>query len=387
MSEKNRDPKSGLPTYDYKTSNYIENIIALLSQKKWPNPTREFIECNIRYTCVEDTCAGRVNKKYDIEIIDCPGDYFEAAFCSEASQSDHLLQKANQLKELIRNCNHVCYFIDANTLFSGIETRQLRQSMEGLFEYMLNDLSDHVGLTILLNKGEGIEESYPEVLSLLKLKYSNAYQLMKNKLDDCNSSYLLRPLSTFSFDEKRNAISLKEKESHDFLAPFNFTLGLDHYFITWVKERRLRREQEEKEQKENEKRLFERGLNKGVFLMKQNTWTRNKRLRITGGILVALIVIITIAGMIEWCRGAIPYWIGRCYHDGYIVEENQEKAIKWLRKAAEQGDKDAMYALGICYCKGEGVERDLFKAVEWYSKATGHGYSEAQKTLETLSNP
>ena len=40
------------------------------------------------------------------------------------------------------------------------------------------------------------------------------------------------------------------------------------------------------------------------------------------------------------------------------VEEDVAEAVKWYRKAAEQGDKDAQHNLGVCYEYGEGVEQD-----------------------------
>ena len=108
--------------------------------------------------------------------------------------------------------------------------------MEGLFEYMLNDLSCRVDLTILLNKCESLEGRYRDAISVFKIKYSNAYQLIKNYLDYYGRFYLISPASSLSFEGKWNTLSLKDKESLVFLDPFCLTLGLDHYLAIWAQE-------------------------------------------------------------------------------------------------------------------------------------------------------
>ncbi len=51
-------------------------------------------------------------------------------------------------------------------------------------------------------------------------------------------------------------------------------------------------------------------------------------------------------------------------HKGY------QEAIKWFKKAAEQGYARAQYKLGGMYKRGEGVSRDDKEAVKWYKKAS-----------------
>lgn len=48
-----------------------------------------------------------------------------------------------------------------------------------------------------------------------------------------------------------------------------------------------------------------------------------------------------------------------------------------LRTKAEQGDKDAQFN-GVMYAKGEGVSKDYVEAVRWYRKAAEQGQAEAQ---------
>lgn len=60
----------------------------------------------------------------------------------------------------------------------------------------------------------------------------------------------------------------------------------------------------------------------------------------------------------------------------------KREAVKWFKKAAEQGNAEAMYCLGECYVYGDGVRESLKKAIEWFAKAAEQGYEEAQATLE-----
>ena len=50
-------------------------------------------------------------------------------------------------------------------------------------------------------------------------------------------------------------------------------------------------------------------------------------------------------------------------------KEKYEEAVKWFRKAAEQGNSQAQYHLGWCYEYGFGVSKDEVQAVKWYHKA------------------
>ena len=76
--------------------------------------------------------------------------------------------------------------------------------------------------------------------------------------------------------------------------------------------------------------------------------------------------------------------LGNCYYHGNGVEENEKEAVKWYRKAAEQGDASAQYDLGNCYYYGRGVGQNYEEAVKWYRKAAEQGYDNAQHNLGNL---
>ena len=53
------------------------------------------------------------------------------------------------------------------------------------------------------------------------------------------------------------------------------------------------------------------------------------------------------------------------------------EAIKWFRKAADQGDADAQLLLGSLYLTGNGVPQDYVIAHMWLNLAAAHGKEEA----------
>jgi TPR repeat protein len=79
--------------------------------------------------------------------------------------------------------------------------------------------------------------------------------------------------------------------------------------------------------------------------------------------------------------GEAEYKRGVAYLQGEGVPKNEEEAVKWLAKGAEQGDADAQFSIGDCYERGVGVVKDEEEAVIWYAKAAEQGFAEAQYNL------
>ena len=57
------------------------------------------------------------------------------------------------------------------------------------------------------------------------------------------------------------------------------------------------------------------------------------------------------------------------YGVGRGVAKDDVEAVKWYRKAAEQGLADGQFFLGWMYEEGRGVAEDEVEAVKWYRKA------------------
>ena len=82
--------------------------------------------------------------------------------------------------------------------------------------------------------------------------------------------------------------------------------------------------------------------------------------------------------------------LGMMYDYGEGVRQDQKEAVKWYRKATEQGSdaNEGAYAatlLGLIYATGKGgVLQDYKEAVKWYRKAAEQGVSLAQVKLGIL---
>ena len=72
------------------------------------------------------------------------------------------------------------------------------------------------------------------------------------------------------------------------------------------------------------------------------------------------------------------------YETGAGAVENKAKAVKWYRRAAEQGNVDAQYSLGDMYARGDGVPEDDAEAVKWLRLAAEQDHADAQFSLDIM---
>ncbi len=64
--------------------------------------------------------------------------------------------------------------------------------------------------------------------------------------------------------------------------------------------------------------------------------------------------------------------------------KNDQEAVRWLRKAADQGHAEAMTRLAQMYANGQGLNKDEAEAARWYRKAADQNYSDAILSLGVL---
>lgn len=80
-------------------------------------------------------------------------------------------------------------------------------------------------------------------------------------------------------------------------------------------------------------------------------------------------------------------YVGNLFGDGHGVELNHATAVKWFKKAAEQGDPEAEYDVGLFYYFGlGGLPKDVEKAAEWYRKSAAQGNSKAATGLDLIAH-
>ena len=72
------------------------------------------------------------------------------------------------------------------------------------------------------------------------------------------------------------------------------------------------------------------------------------------------------------------------YAKGKGVPEDDREAVKWSRKAAEQGGASAQNNLSVMYQNGEGVPKDYVKAYAWWNLAAAQGHKDAIKAKASL---
>ncbi len=77
-------------------------------------------------------------------------------------------------------------------------------------------------------------------------------------------------------------------------------------------------------------------------------------------------------GASPWAPHA-TYRLGAMYEKGRGLSRDYSRAAKCYRKAAEQGNLNAMCALGSAYANGRGVAKDEADAVKWYRMSSEEG--------------
>ena len=79
------------------------------------------------------------------------------------------------------------------------------------------------------------------------------------------------------------------------------------------------------------------------------------------------------------------FFLGECHENGYGVPKNPAKAVEYYTKAHEGGRSDGSFALAACYEHGLGVKADQKKALELYREAARRGSKEAEEAVKWLS--
>jgi len=73
--------------------------------------------------------------------------------------------------------------------------------------------------------------------------------------------------------------------------------------------------------------------------------------------------------------------LGLCCYNGHGMTQDYAEAMKWWCKSADQGNAYAQYNLGLCYANGQGVTQDYTEAVKWWCKSADQGKDRAQYYL------
>ena len=72
------------------------------------------------------------------------------------------------------------------------------------------------------------------------------------------------------------------------------------------------------------------------------------------------------------------------YFHGEGVPQSDAEALRWLRKAADQGNAEAQYGIGYMYHNGKGVPQSDAEALRWNLLSAKQGYAKAQSNIGTM---
>ena len=70
---------------------------------------------------------------------------------------------------------------------------------------------------------------------------------------------------------------------------------------------------------------------------------------------------------------------------GYGVQRDYDEAMRWFRRAADQGDAGAQYNLAFMYATGRGVRKDLVQAYMWFDLAGRSAYPRTPRLRDPVS--
>ena len=65
------------------------------------------------------------------------------------------------------------------------------------------------------------------------------------------------------------------------------------------------------------------------------------------------------------------------YESGQSVQRDYAEAVKWYRRAADQGSASAQWLLASMYEVGSGVPQDYVQAHMWYNLSATQGWGAA----------
>ena len=97
------------------------------------------------------------------------------------------------------------------------------------------------------------------------------------------------------------------------------------------------------------------------------------------------------AEAVKWYRKAAEQGLAQaqvelaiCCQRGQGTAKNAQEGVKWLKKAAVQSDAEAQFRLGVCYYNGAGVGQNLSEALRWMRLAVQNGSGDAKQMLKKL---
>ncbi len=106
------------------------------------------------------------------------------------------------------------------------------------------------------------------------------------------------------------------------------------------------------------------------------------------------------AEALKWYRKAAEnghaqaqYLMGKIYHSGKEVPEDHAQAVMWWRKASEQGHPESQFNLGVMCFQGHGTDKDYVESAKWFRECAmqkknyfrcGHGMPTSRPMVDGI---
>jgi hypothetical protein len=76
--------------------------------------------------------------------------------------------------------------------------------------------------------------------------------------------------------------------------------------------------------------------------------------------------------------------LGLNYREGLGVPKDVAEGVRWIRRAAEQGEKHAQFELGRYYILADGVPEEYVQAHKWLNLASAQGFERSKELLSRM---
>lgn len=91
--------------------------------------------------------------------------------------------------------------------------------------------------------------------------------------------------------------------------------------------------------------------------------------------------------VIQLCEEGDPEmcaFLGKEFYFGMNVEQDLDRAFRYLNVAAKDGDALSQFLVGFMHWSGRGTEPDQDKALDWFLLASGQGVPEAMYNVAKI---
>lgn len=218
--------KSGEIKQEGITSDFIADCISRVKKAKWPRKTQDY---EVGYSFELDKYFSLFGKpvlqkyfykKTVVDYHDYPGEAFEVAFGVIDNPTPEIKNAADDMKEKIASASGLFLILDADNLFNGTDSEKQRITLTKLFQCIKNSNPD-IKLAIIFNKLELFYGNTPNLETMLRKNYSNAYAYLPYN----HKFFYVYPLGTVVTGDDGGIYPPKTLSPKNILDPVKWMIG------------------------------------------------------------------------------------------------------------------------------------------------------------------